>query len=203
MWKRQDSALVPTGFCRSFIKRDTSHLVPLIDLIEVANKAVDQSEKKSDWSRTLCFQVLTTLLKIALWFFQSSKSVKKSHLTHYIYTPLDIINTITHLLRPHAKQHSSPSPRIPSLLSGRFTHHPLECDTWTCNTSMRAGQASETMGRVTCDVVPLPPPLARSLPPTLPRSPLRSLTWPRVSRVTSRIPPPSTWLRSEFCQMCL
>lgn len=126
--------------------------------------------------------------KNALWLFQSSKSMTKSHLTHHIYIPLDIINRITH---PCQTAFLPPPPHL------AFLHHlnpqedlhnrPLECVTWTCNTSIKAGQASETMGRVAYNVVPLPPPLTRWLADSLTPSHPPPLT-PSLTHLASCFP---------------
>lgn len=104
--------------------------------------------------------------------------VPKVWTRRYIYIPSDIINTITYLLRPHAKEHSSLLPHLAFLhyLNPQEDLHNrlLECDSWTRNISIKVGQASETIGRVTYNRVPLPPPLTRS--PSHPPPPTPSPT---------------------------
>lgn len=73
-------------------------------------------------------------------------------------------------------------------------NYSLEGDTQTCNTFIKAGQASETMWTVKEPFLPV---LTHRLSPT------HSLTWPDASCVASRIPPRSAWFHSKFCQMCL
>lgn len=124
-------------------------------------------------------------------------------LTRYIHTAMDTMCTITRLLQPHAWQHSSPtsSPCIPALSqpSERFTQ-PL-AGMWHSDLQhfYQSGAKPRRQWGEWVKATLLPSLTHDSPPPLLPHS----LTWPRASCPASRIPPPTAWLRSEFCQMGL